>query len=62
MGQDRVKGYVWRLKTQLPERFGQSCAIVGCNASSVLIMVEFEDRVQVRAPRTTMRRVYPVQT
>lgn len=59
---DRMDGYVWRLKKELPERFGHACAIVGGNGSSSLITIEFEDGVQVRAPRTAVRRAEGIQT
>ena len=52
----RLDGYVWRLKTELPERFGQPCAIVGNTGSTLLIMVEFEDGFQVRTTRSAVRR------
>lgn len=56
----KLGGYVWRLKKEHPERFGQRCKIAGYNGSSLLIMVEFEDGVQVRAARSAVRRVDPI--
>ena len=59
---DRMDGYVWRLRKELPERFGQPCAIVGGNGFSSLITVEYEDGVQVRAPRIAVRRAKGIGT
>lgn len=60
--------YYWRVRTRLPERFGQRCRIVptpavagkphdypgGCKGSGI---VEFEDGLRVITSRRYVRRV-----
>ena len=54
-----LHGYVWRLKKIHPERFGQRCAIVRSSPGSLQVVVEFEDGLQVRTGRASVRRVFP---
>lgn len=48
--------YAWQWKQLLPERFGQSCRIVGAEVGIASVEVEFEDGFRVTAPRTAVRR------
>lgn len=52
-----LPGYnlIWRVRTRLPERFGQRCRVVirgGMNSA----LVEFEDGYQVITSRNYMRK------
>lgn len=50
--------HYWRVRTRLPERFGQRCQVlVGGRLNSVL--VQFEDGYRVVTSRHYIRRLIP---
>ena len=47
--------YIWRVRTRLPERYGQRCRVLARLAMNSAI-VEFEDGYQVCTSRNYLRR------
>lgn len=47
--------YRWRVRTRLPERFGQLCRVL-CRGAMNSCAVEFEDGYQVVTSRWYVRR------
>lgn len=50
--------YYWRVRTRLPERFGQRCAVL-VRGKMNSCMVEFEDGYRTITSRNYMRRIVP---
>lgn len=50
--------YVWRVRTRLPERFGQLCCVRARGALNSCL-VEFRDGYQVVTSRNYIRRADP---
>jgi hypothetical protein len=48
--------HFWRVRTRLPERFGQSCRVLA-RGSMNTILVEFEDGYRVTTSRNYIRKV-----
>ena len=55
---DLAFDYVWRVRTRLPDRRGQRCAVIARGAMNSCIVV-FEDGVQVVTSRNYVRRAEP---
>lgn len=49
--------YIWRVKTRLPERFGQRCRVLVRAKRMNSALVEFEDGYRVVTSRNYLRRV-----
>lgn len=50
--------YVWRVRTRLPERFGQRCRVLTRGAMNSCV-VEFEDGTFVVTSRWYVRKAKP---
>ncbi len=50
--------YYWRVRTRLPERFGQRCRVLARGRMNT-ILVEFEDGLRVTTSRWNVRRIRP---
>lgn len=48
--------YVWRVRTRLPERFGQRCAMVVKARRMNSVLLEFEDGYRVITSLNYIRR------
>jgi hypothetical protein len=48
--------YRWRVRTRLPERFGQACRVLARGALNSCL-VEFEDGYRVVTSRNYLRRI-----
>ena len=48
--------HYWRVRTRLPERFGQPCRVLA-RGSKNTILVEFEDGYRVATSRNYVRRI-----
>ena len=48
--------YIWRVRTRLPERYGQRCKVT-VRGGKNNILVEFEDGYQVVTSRNYVRRI-----
>jgi len=51
--------YIWRVKTRLPERFGQRCAVLVRSKTMNSALVEFEDGHLVVTSRNYLRKAKP---
>ena len=50
--------HYWRVRTRLPERFGQPCRVLA-RGSLNTILIEFEDGSRVATSRNYVRRLVP---
>ena len=48
--------HVWRVKTRLPERFGQQCRVLAVGRLNA-VLIEFEDGLRVVTSRYYVRRL-----
>ncbi len=48
--------HYWRIRTKLPERYGQHCRIVSCRKGDA-VEVEFADGFRVIASKYAVRRL-----
>lgn len=48
--------YYWRVRTRLPERFGQKCAVLARGKKNSCL-VEFEDGYKVVTSRNYIRKI-----
>lgn len=54
-GDDMNRSYLWRVRTRLPERFGQRCSVL-VRGTMNSCLVEFEDGLCVITSRNYLRR------
>lgn len=50
--------YYWRVRTRLPERFGQACKVL-VRGRMNSCLVEFEDGYRVVTSRNYIRKIQP---
>lgn len=53
---DSEEQYYWRVRTKLPERFGQACRILASDASGN-VLIEFDDGFKVVTSTKTIRPI-----
>ncbi len=52
---DEIYPYIWRVRTRLPDRFGQPCRVLARGRLNTYL-VEFEDGFKVTTSRNYLRR------